>query len=100
MLSTIPTMRGWQARTIFAPAARRALLMNQANDSLSPTPVTRATLPVKSMGIIGPLLDGDRRLIYGQRRPGATGAGGGSSGGGPGLPGPAGRRPPDAGTIT
>src|SRR4051794_32055778 len=58
MLSTMPTMRGWQARTTWAPAAWRALLMNQANDSLSPTPVTRATLPVKSMGIIARLLDG------------------------------------------
>src|SRR5439155_25886024 len=57
MLSTIPTIRGWQARTIWAPAAWRALAMNQANDSLSPTPVTRATLPLKSMGIIAPLLD-------------------------------------------
>ena len=46
------TSRGWQVRTIFAPAACKALAMNQANDSLSPTPVTRATLPLKSMGII------------------------------------------------
>src|SRR5438270_13944746 len=73
MLSTIPTMRGWQARTIFAPAARRALAMNQANDSLSPTPVTSAILPLKSMGIIVPLLTNGTALVYRLRRPGATG---------------------------
>ncbi len=48
----MPTRRGWQANTIFAPAARKALAMNQAKLSLSPTPVTRATLPSKLIGIM------------------------------------------------
>src|SRR5262245_56011494 len=55
MLSTMPTIRGWQARTILAPAAASALAMNQAKLSLSPTPVTRATWPLRSIGVIVPL---------------------------------------------
>ena len=45
-------MRGWTAQTSFAPAAWSALEMVQAKLSLSPTPVTRATLPLKSIGIM------------------------------------------------
>ena len=58
LLRTVPTMfimRGWQASTIREPAAWRALAMYQAKLRSLPTPVTRAVLPVKSMGIIGSL---------------------------------------------
>src|SRR5262245_13131292 len=52
MLATMFIMRGWQASTTRAPAAWNALAMYQAKLSLSPTPVTSATLPVISMGIM------------------------------------------------
>ena len=48
----MPTMRGWHASTTFAPAAWRVLEMYQAKLWLSPTPVTSATLPERSIGIM------------------------------------------------
>src|SRR5215207_7871652 len=50
--STMRIMRGWQARTSRAPAACKALAMYQAKLRSLPTPVTRAVLPLKSMGIM------------------------------------------------
>src|SRR5207244_7924847 len=50
MLSTMPLKRGWHEKTKRAPAALSALAMYQAKLSLSPTPVTSAILPLKSMG--------------------------------------------------
>jgi len=48
-LPTMLTMRGWLAKTSRAPAACKPLAMNHAKLWLSPTPVTRATLPLRSM---------------------------------------------------
>src|SRR5262249_30861522 len=46
------TMRGWLANTSLAPAACKLLEINQAKLWLSPTPVTRATLPARLIGIM------------------------------------------------
>src|SRR5215470_13406750 len=66
------TKRGWTAKASRAPAAQSAFEMNQAKLSLSPTPVTRATLPLKSMGIMAGSLHELTGLLYTNRRgPGA-----------------------------
>jgi hypothetical protein len=57
------TMRGWQASATFAPAAWSALEMNHAKLSLSPTPVTSASLPDRSIEVMGNSLDFDGAVL-------------------------------------
>ena len=52
MFSTMVIRRGWTEKSSRAPAACRCLAMCQAKPMSSPTPVTRATLPVRSRGIM------------------------------------------------
>src|SRR5262245_50996646 len=59
--------RGWQASTTFAPAAWSDFEMNQAKLSLSPTPVTRAILPERSIGVIVQHLAGE--ALFPNQRP-------------------------------